>query len=452
MIEPIFDRNARYPIIVQRSMLMLPMYVVMTARIRGRLNPASLSNALEQLRERHFLLGTRVTFEPDGTAFLLREGTPAFALDEITATDEHHWERVVREHLATPFDLEQGPLARFSLIQSESFSQLIVCAHHVICDGISLGFLIRDILTICGGQDSALEGLPMPPRVTQQTTTMPLKINGLRRWLISKIRKAWDKKNIHFDREQHASMLQRYFQINDEIQLGSVELSQAETSHLVSRCRAEQVTVNSAIWAALLDAQHKTLPRRKIHATAGLARNLRPFMRPEVTDDFGFFAASMTFQLPFKPDTTFWSMARHVHQHIRRRLDAENPFQLLIMELVHPTLADSLYFQKLGFIDQRLSRKMLKLAHWHKLYYGCAITNVGRLDMPEHFGPLTLEAVHGPIVYSDVNEKTIGTATVANRLTISMTSNGHQVSTQDAAEILSRMRKNLIDNCTVKLN
>ena len=431
---------------------MLPMYVVMTARIRGRLDHAGLSNALEQLRKRHFLLGTRVTFEPDGSAFLLRDGTPALAVDQITASDEHHWERVIQEHLATPFDLEQGPLARFSLIQSESYSQLIVCAHHVICDGISLGYLIRDILTLCGAQDSALEGLPMPPQVTQQTTTMPLKINGLRRWIISKIRKAWGKKNIQFDREQRQAMLQRYFQLNDQIQLGTVELSQAETSHLVSRCRQQQVTVNSAIWAALLDAQHKTLSRRKIHATAGLARSLRPFMRPAVTDDFGFFAASMTFQLPFKPDTSFWNMARRVHQQIRRRLDAENPFQLLIMELVHPTLADSLYFQKLGFIDQRLSRKMLKLAHWHKLYYGCAITNVGRLDMPEHFGPLTLEAIHGPVVYSDVNEKTIGITTVSDRLTISMTSNGRQVSQQDATEILSRMRNTLIENCTVELN
>ena len=428
---------------------MLPMYVVMTARIRGRLNHGTLSKALERVRKRHFLLGTHVEFEKDGTAFLKRDGTPAFALDEITVTDENHFESVIREHLATPFDLEKGPLARFSLIQSESFSQLVVCAHHVICDGISLVFLIRDILTVCGEQDTALEELPMPPQVTQETTSMPLKINLLRRWIISQIRKAWNKKNILFDREQRETMLHRYFQINDEIQVGTVELSQSETSNLVSRCREERVTVNSAIWAALLDAQYKTLPRRKIHSTAGLARSLRPFMRPEVTDGFGFFAASMTFQLPFKPNSSFWNMARSVHNQIRRRLDAENPFQLLIMELVHPTLADSLYFQKLGFINERLSRKMLKLAHWHKLYYGCAITNVGRLDITDHFGPLTLEAIHGPVVYSDVNEKTIGVTTVANRLTISMTSNGYQISEQEASKILSQMRNTLVENCDV---
>ncbi len=436
----------RYPIVVQRSMLMLPMYVVMTARIRGRLSLDLLHKALEQVRNRHFLLGTRVVFETDGAAWLQRDGTPPFTVDEISATDEQHWERVVREHLSAPFDLERGPLVRFSLLQSESSSQLIVCAHHVICDGISLSLLIRDILTACGDQNTRLQSLPMPPEVTQETTTRPLKINWFRRWVLSLIRKSWNKKNIHFDRAQHKAMLQRYFEINDAIQVNTFELSQAETRHLLSSCKKEKVTVNSAIWTALLVAQDEILPHRKIHSTAGLARNLRPFMSAEVTESFGFFAGSMTFQLPFRPGPSFWEMARGVHKTIRRHLDAENPFQLLVMELVPPTLADSLYFQKLGFINERLSRKMLKLAHWRELYYGCAITNVGRLDIPEHYGPLTLEAIHGPLVYSDVNEKTIGVATVSDCLTISMTSSGHQISKQAASNILSRMKNLLVEN------
>ena len=243
-------------------------------------------------------------------------------------------------------------------------------------------------------------------------------------------------------------MLHRYFEENSAIQVGNVELSQHETSCLVSRCRKERVTVNSALWAAFLTAQHLTLPKTSIHVTAGLARNLRPLLRPDPADSFGFFAASVTLQLPFKPDLPFWHMARKVHDRIRRRLDAENPFQMLILEHVHPTLVDSMYFQKLGFIDERLSQKMLKLAHWHKLYYGCAITNVGRLNIPEQYGHLNLEAVQGPVVYSDVNEKTVGITTAAGRLSVSMTTNGLQVSGQDASRLLSVARDTLLENCT----
>ena len=157
-------------------------------------------------------------------------------------------------------------------------------------------------------------------------------------------------------------------------------------------------------------------------------------------------ASSMTFRLSYKLHLPFWKMADKVHRHISRRLKAENPFQLLIMELVHPTLVDSLYFQKLGFIDERLSRKMLKLAHWHKTYYGCAITNVGRLDIPLNYGHLKLEALYGPVVYSDVNEKTVGVTTVDDCLSMSMTCNGHQVSARDASRLIEVARGFLLDN------
>ena len=446
MSEMDFDTDARYPVTVQRSMLMLPLYVVMVARVRGGLDRDVLFRAIDEARNRHFLLGTRVTFEDDGSAFLIRNGTPEFQLEEIAASDHKQWQSVVREQLSMPFDLQKGPLVRFSLVKSESISHLILCAHHVICDGISLGFLMRDILTACSDKEVRLPGLPVPPQITQNTVSQPLKINVVRRWIISLIRKSWDKKNIRFDAAQHEAMLDRYFQVNDQIQFDELELSQAETVALVSRCREEKVTVNSAIWAAFQLAQDDVLPRKNIHSTAGLARSLRPGMLADVTDSFGFFAGSMTFQLPFQPDPSFWNMVRNVHKRITDFLGAENPFQLLIMELVHPTLADSLYFQKLGFISERLSQKMLKLAHWHELYYGCAITNVGRLEVAEHYGPLTLEAIHGPIVYSDVNEKTIGVTTVADRLSISMTTNGHLVSENQALEILSRMRNFLVKN------
>jgi hypothetical protein len=165
-----------------------------------------------------------------------------------------------------------------------------------------------------------------------------------------------------------------------------------------------------------------------------------------VEDSFGFFAASMTFKLPYEPHLPFWQMARKAHARIHQRLKKENPFQQLILEIVHPGLVDSLYFQKLGFIDERLSRRMLKVAHWHKEFYGCAITNVGRLDIPHTYGALTAEAVYGPVVYSDVNEKTIGVATAAGRLTLSMTTDGHRIPANTASCVLTDSLQTLRTN------
>ena len=60
---------------------------------------------------------------------------------------------------------------------------------------------------------------------------------------------------------------------------------------------------------------------------------------------------------------------------------------------------------------------------WHEVTYGYAITNVGRFDIPTVYGPLKLEAVYGPSVYSDVDEKVVGVITVGGRLSCILTCN-----------------------------
>lgn len=449
MIRSHDSTEMRYPITVQRAMLMLPMYVVMTARVQGEISAEILRNAIEQVRHRHFLLGTRVEFNTDQTADLVRANFREFPLDIIQAENDRRWQDLVKKYLATPFRLESGPLARFALVAGETSSHLIISAHHVICDGISLGYLLRDILTVCGSPLKKLDTLPVPPRVTQETAITPLRIFWLRRWIISKVWQTWDKKNIRFDAAMRDSMLERYFATNNQIQLHIGELTVSETDRLVARCRSEGVTVNSALWGAVLAAQYQFLTPKKIHSTVGLARSLRPLLRPKVKDSFGFFAASMTFHLAYEPNLSFWHMVRKAHTRIYKRLKKENPFQQLILEIVHPGLVDSLYFQKYGFINEYLSQKMLKLAHWENEFYGCAITNVGRLDIPNTYGALSVDAIFGPVVYSDVNEKTIGAATVAGRLTLSMTTDGNRIQSAPASQVLEESLEHLRRNLSV---
>jgi NRPS condensation-like uncharacterized protein len=88
-----------------------------------------------------------------------------------------------------------------------------------------------------------------------------------------------------------------------------------------------------------------------------------------------------------------------------------------------PTLIDSLYFSKYGLSTNRISNKLLKKMMWDKVNYGCVITNVGRIDIPTTYGDLQIDAVYGPLVYSDVNEKTMGVITVGNRITFWMSYN-----------------------------
>ena len=53
----------------ERPLLMLPLNVVMIARVKGPLDTDQFARALERLKTRHRLLAVRVKFDDDGTGW-----------------------------------------------------------------------------------------------------------------------------------------------------------------------------------------------------------------------------------------------------------------------------------------------------------------------------------------------------------------------------------------------
>jgi NRPS condensation-like uncharacterized protein len=128
-----------------------------------------------------------------------------------------------------------------------------------------------------------------------------------------------------------------------------------------------------------------------------------------------------------------------VHEQLRRSIDSANPFRMLSATLLDPTLLDSLYYSKYGIARNGMSQRLLKKMMWNRVSFGAAITNVGRVDIPTRYGDLELDAVYGPLVYSDVNEKTVGVITVGNRMTFAMSHNIDVVDVDTASELRDRI-------------
>jgi hypothetical protein len=272
--------------------------------------------------------------------------------------------------------------------------------------------------------ETTLEPLPDPPPILDTTVSIPPRSNVVASLILSLMNKRWEKKHLRFDEEDMRKMHAAFWARNDLVHVVARELDQAMTTTLVERCRNERVTVNSALWNALLTAQDEVQsgsPGYRHHGA--MAVSTRDKLRVPVGEALGFYASSLSVKLPFSPELSFWDSTRRVHRAIRKELARTNLFRMLVANAIHPTLCDALYFDKYGLIDEWLPKKLVRKLGWQDLSYGYALTNVGRLDLPTRYGPLHLTSIFGPAFHSDVEEKVVGATTVGGKLSLILSCN-----------------------------
>ena len=127
---------------------------LVAARLRGPLDILGLQTSLQLVVQRHDSLRTRFVPEKDGAAGRIEPLLPV-VIQRLDARGliqpllkEQTVNRVARQMARAPFDLEQGPLFRLALIEmAREEHVLLLCIHHIVADGWSLGILIEEIAT-----------------------------------------------------------------------------------------------------------------------------------------------------------------------------------------------------------------------------------------------------------------------------------------------------------------
>lgn len=158
-----------------------------TLRLHGELKEAALQSAILALVNRHEAL--RMTFSADGETFSVGETLPdlqSLSLEKINLRNleenvrREQWNRIQNAEVDTAFDLERGPLFRIKLVQMKDQEQLLVfTAHHIICDGWSIGILVRDLAAL---YTAAVTGkgsdLPPPDRFIDYAEELQIQKNS----------------------------------------------------------------------------------------------------------------------------------------------------------------------------------------------------------------------------------------------------------------------------------
>ncbi|MEH2268243.1 MAG: amino acid adenylation domain-containing protein [Nostoc sp.] len=145
--------------------------VSLAFRLQGLLNVSALEYSLNEIIQRHEALRTTFLASENKPvqviASSLKLTLPVVDLQELPERErETQVLQLVNNEVQQPFDLEQGSLLRFSLVQlGENEYVLLLSVHHVVFDGWSEGVLWRELTALytafSTGKPSPLPELPI---------------------------------------------------------------------------------------------------------------------------------------------------------------------------------------------------------------------------------------------------------------------------------------------------
>jgi NRPS condensation-like uncharacterized protein len=412
----------------------------MVARIKGNVSEDMLKNAVAKVQQRHVLLRVRLQEDKDHVQWFTSEGVQEIPIVIAPRKAENDWIKIHTDALKVPFEFETHPAIRFVLVQSPDVSELIILCHHIICDGMSLAYLGRDLLVHLGDPAREVEVLPIPPTIDLENIPSDVSQSGLVKALINRMNRKWAEESVFFDQEDYEILTNTYWE-NFNHEIFSIELSEEETSALVARCRTEKVTVNSALATAFSGAQSFVQGEKPYHAKIAVGANLRDRLSNSVGEGMGYYAGIVELNFKYNHKRSFWDNARKFHKKFQPKFTNKNLFSAILNWFyLDSTIVEAMNFKKLGGLIPLDSPRYEKLSAFSKKedvvlrilkrenlesletkYWGTAVTNLGRLDFPKTYGALELDRLimqpGGGIPLSNVN-LVLGAVTCSGKLSL----------------------------------
>ena len=312
-------------------------YNIPTAlRLTGRLHVNVLERSVNEIVRRH---------ESLRTAFRQLTGQPMqVVLPEarlpVTVRDLQHLPagereaeavRLSTEEARRPFDLEQCPLVRVSLLRlSAEEHVLLFIIHHIVSDGWSMGVLVHEVATL---YRAYLEGRPSPlPELPVQYTDFS---EWQRRWLAGEV----SERQLQYWRRQLGGPLPVLELPTDRPRparqsfrgaLNSFALTPELSAALRRLSRQEEVTLFMLLLAAFQTLLHRYTQQTEILVGTGIAnRN-----RAEIEALIGFFVNTLVLRTDFSGDPTFRELLHRVRDvTLGAYANQDLPFEKLVEEL-----------------------------------------------------------------------------------------------------------------------
>jgi len=351
-----------------------PINCVMSARVRGSIVPANLRTALLKIQAKHPLLRARAVEEADGPYFIF-DDTPEIPVRIVERQTDDDWQSVTVAEWKVPFDTKSGPLLRIIWIRSEEVSDLMVVAHHCICDGGAIITLLREILQVADQPE--MELTPYTSYASLEDI-VPHEILHDAKTIRKMKRKAAFYKLFLAIMGRKATTLDA----GDPYVLYWKACAE-QFAAINHRCSAENTTYNAALCVAFLQAFREILGKRAKNKIV-CPVSMRRYVRSIKSDMMFSIAPIIGLSLGKNLQSGFWQLARDIKHSTAEKIEA---LGLKVYE-------DLMVCDHISASVPNLINFMRSNKGGHDL----AFSNLGHLKIPTKYRTFTVETITGATI------------------------------------------------------
>jgi hypothetical protein len=401
-----------------------PYNMVVAVQIRGDVTAGRLREALDRAQRRHPLLGVNTEPGPKGIPWFSSEGVDAIPLAVVERAGPEVAQRLADSELRSTFAMDDArqprlPLLRVALLRPRDPDRpvdVVFTVQHVIADGLSMVFLVRDLLRFMEHPEAPVTVLDAPANdadLLSAAVRRRIPTTDRRFRIVLRLASAWAWLRLGRRPEKPRKPAQYHL---------SFELTPEQTDRLGARCRREGVSVQSAVCTAFLPG----FPA--VHVPV----NLRPLLARDVGESVGLFIGAVEVQLRYRPAPGLWENARRLQRRLRSGL--RKPFGVYqLFSKAVPAEA----VRRLGTILVRLTSNRRPFA----------VTNLGALDgdgIRLQGDELQIESFFGAV--SGILESSVLTVyTIGGRMRLHILATEDEPASSATRDEASRAVRRLVD-------
>lgn len=420
----------------ERRFLFAPTaHISLVLRLRGQISEESLKNAVRKMLVTYPLFGVRMEWNDDGIQWSTTEGAAEVPIKVYTRESDNSWLKALNEEHAVPLRPSKGPLTRFILVKGNDVSELIMFCHHSISDGRSLQFALREVLLQLKDPNREPTMFPEVPPMTPEIFPEGVSMSRIRSWMIGRINRKWEKERVLFDEEDLVNIWESFWK-NSGYGVEMIEFDEDETQRLIEICRANDVTLNSAILITLLKSRIDAVGFFEGKTKIATAVDARGRLSIDCSDAAGFYAGGSFLEFNYVEESSLWDNVRSYHKSVGKHLKDSKVFGTVSDHFVlDQTLVDAITFLAIGDQVEPHQSRYTKITEYACLKEGVVVrmlermsgnipnimsTNLGKVDFPDEIPGIQVERAFFTPSAGQGMEIVVGVVTVNGRLTITL--------------------------------